>query len=98
MSDYSRADVLAQRIHTLELVVVRPYGSRSRATRLLKEAARQYDITAPTHGRTVMCFDRVGIEWHLSWAAGLWDELRPGNVSGFMGAMLKAMSLVSCTG
>lgn len=83
-----RAEVLAPRIHTLDLVVFRLYDSQGRATPLLRQAAWQYGVETPFHDTTFGCFDRVGIEWHPSWAtAGGRGELRPENVQAFVRLM-----------
>lgn len=82
------AEVLAPRIHALDLAVFRLYDSRGRATPLLRQAAWQYKVEASCHLTTFACLDRVGIEWHPSWAsAGGRGELRPGNFQAFVRVM-----------
>lgn len=83
-----RAEVLAPRIHALDLVVFRLHDTNGRATPLLRQAAWQYGVETPFHDTTFACFDRVGIEWHPSWAttAGR-GELRPENVQAFVRLM-----------
>lgn len=55
---------LRPRIYTHDLVVLRLDDSQGRATPLLRQLTWQYFIDQPAFG----CFDRVGIEWHPSWA------------------------------
>lgn len=87
-SDHS-AEVLAPRIHALDLVVFRLHDSQGHATPLLRQAAWQYGVETPFHGTTFGCFDRVGIEWNPSWATpgGRGDLLRPENVQAFVRLM-----------
>ncbi|KAL1871924.1 hypothetical protein Daus18300_004558 [Diaporthe australafricana] len=88
ISDRDGAEVLAPRIHTLDLVVFRLHDSHGRATPLLRQAAWQYGVETAFHGTTFACFDRVGIEWHPSWGtAGGRGELRPHNVQAFVRVM-----------
>lgn len=89
ISNCDGAEVLAPRIHALDLVVFRLHDSQGRATPLLRQAAWQYGVETPCHGTTFACFDRVGIEWHPSWGtAGGRDELlRPENVQAFVRVM-----------
>lgn len=81
-------EVLAPRIHTLDLVVFRLHDSHGRATPLLRQAPWQYHIEAACHGTTFGCYDRIGFEWHPSWAtAGGRRELRSGNIHAFVRVM-----------
>ncbi|KAF1951993.1 hypothetical protein CC80DRAFT_495629, partial [Byssothecium circinans] len=80
--------VLPPRIHTLDLVIFRLHDSQGRATPLLRHAPWQYYIERFTHGTSFACFDRVGFEWHPSWAtAGGRGELRSQNVKAFVRTM-----------
>lgn len=81
-------EVLGPRIHTLDLVVFRLYDSQGRATPLLRHAPWQFHIESPCHGTTFACFDRIGFEWHPSWAiAGGRGELRSQNIYAFVRLM-----------
>lgn len=81
-------EVLAPRIHTLDLVVFRLHDSQGRATPLLRHAPWQYCIETAAHGTTFGCFDRIGFEWHPSWGtAGGRGELRAENISAFVRTM-----------
>lgn len=76
---------LRPRIHTHDLVVLRLYDSQGRATPLLKQSPWQYYVDQPVHWSTFGCFDRIGIEWHPSWAnADGQGELHPYNVETFL--------------
>lgn len=87
INDYDGVEVLAPRIHALDLAVFRLHDSQGRATPLLQQAAWQYGIET-RHGTTFACFDRIGIEWHPSWATvGGRGELRPGNVQAVVHLM-----------
>lgn len=89
ISNPDGAEVLAPRIHALDLVVFRLHDSQGRATPLLRQAAWEYGVETPCHGTTFACFDRVGIEWHPSWATagGRAEMLRPENVQAFVRVM-----------
>lgn len=90
ISSLDGAEVLAPRIHALDLAVFRLHDSHGRATPLLRQAAWQYGVETPCHGTTFACFDRVGIEWHPSWgstAGGRAELLRPENVQAFVRVM-----------
>lgn len=83
-----REEILAPRIHTLDLVVFRLYDDQGRATPLLRHAPWQYQIETPHHSTTFACFDRIGVEWHPSWSTiGGRAELRSKNFQAFVRTM-----------
>lgn len=79
---------LIPRIHALDLVVLRLHDRHGRPTPLLRQAAWQYGIEAVrSYGTIFECFDRVGIEWHPSFATPRHEHLRPGNVKAVVRLM-----------
>ncbi|KAJ4409463.1 hypothetical protein N0V82_009457 [Gnomoniopsis sp. IMI 355080] len=88
---------LVPRIHALDLVIFRLHDRRGRPTTLLRHAAWQYGIEALRSYDTLFaCFDRVGIEWHPSFATSRHHKeehsLRAGNVQAVVRLMNGAHS------
>lgn len=88
ISNPDDTEVLAPKIHALDLTVFRLHDSQGRATPLLRQAAWQYGSQTSPHANHFGCFDRMGIEWHPSWGTvGGRGELRPGNVHAIVRLM-----------